>query len=57
MTSGKNAGGHGVERAEVADGALLQDAARAVDHVVRGESGGLVDDEDAIHERIGVIWS
>ena len=52
---GKDAGGHGIECAEVADGAFVEDAAGAVDDVVRGESGGLVDDEDAIHEKIGVI--
>jgi hypothetical protein len=33
----------------------MENAARAVNHVVRGESGGLVDDENAVHEKIGVI--
>ena len=45
----KDAGGHGIEGAEVADGAFVENAAGAVDHVVRGESGGLVDDEDGVH--------
>jgi hypothetical protein len=36
----------------MADGALAEDAAHAIDHIVRGPSGGLVDDDDAIHEEI-----
>jgi hypothetical protein len=39
----ENAGGEGVEGAEMADGALLQDAAYAVDDVVGGEACGLID--------------
>jgi hypothetical protein len=39
----------------MADGFLSQDAAHAVDHVVRGPTGGLVDDDYAIHGRF-VIW-
>jgi len=35
---------------------IQEDAAHAIDHVVRGPSGRLVDDDDAIHERIGLIW-
>ena len=49
---GENAGGEGIEGAEMSDGALLQNAAHAVDDVVRGPSGGLVDYDDTIHERI-----
>ena len=45
----EDAGGQRVESAEMADGALLQNAAHAVDHVVRGPTGGLVDDDEAIH--------
>ena len=45
----KDAGGHGIEGAEVADGTFAENAAGAVDHVVRGKSGGLVDDEDGVH--------
>ena len=57
----EDAGGERVEGAEVSDGALAEDAAHAVDDVVRRPSGGLVDDEDAIHEGIGrlsdrAIW-
>ena len=37
----EDAGGHGVERAEVADGALAGDAANDVDDVVRGRPAGL----------------
>ena len=48
----KDTGGHGVEGAEVADGAFVKNAARAVNAVVRGESGGLVDDEDGVHSEI-----
>ncbi len=50
---GKDSGGHGIEGAEVSDGALAENAAGAVDYVVRGKSGGLVDDEDGVHEMIG----
>jgi hypothetical protein len=32
--------------------ALLENAAHAIDHVVRGPPSGLVDDDDAIHEKI-----
>src|SRR5882724_5846042 len=46
---GEDARGQGIERAEMADGLLLQNAAHAVDHIVRGPTGGLVDDDDAIH--------
>jgi hypothetical protein len=35
---------------------LLQNAPDAVDHVVRGQSGGFVDDEDTIHGKNLVIW-
>src|SRR5579864_2662988 len=45
----KDAGGHGIESAEMADGTLIQDAADTVDDVVRSESGGLVDDENSVH--------
>jgi hypothetical protein len=34
------------------DGTLAEDSAHAGDDVVGGESGGLIDDDDAIHERI-----
>jgi hypothetical protein len=37
----------------MSDGALAENATSAVDHVVGGESGGLVDDEDGIHEKSG----
>jgi len=53
VTSGRNAGGEGVECAEMADGALLQNARMRLTTVVGGPSGGLVDDDDAIH---GGIW-
>ena len=43
------AGGQRIERTEMADGALLKDAAHSRDDIVRGPSGGLVDDDDAIH--------
>lgn len=49
----KDAGGKGIEGAEMSDGTLLKNPAHAVDHVVRGPSGGLVDYDDAVHERIG----
>jgi len=50
---GENAGGEWVEGAEMADGALLQNAAHAVDYVVGGPASGLVDDDDAIHGEPG----
>ncbi len=48
----KYTGGQRIERPEMADGALAENAAHAVDHVVGGPTSGLVDDDDAIHERI-----
>src|SRR5205807_10276355 len=39
----QDAGGQRVERSEVADGALSEDAANTVDYVVRGQSRGLID--------------
>jgi hypothetical protein len=32
------------------DRALAENSAHAIDHVVRGEAGRLIDDYDAIHE-------
>ena len=51
----EDASGERVEGAEMAYGALPKNAAHAVDHVVRGPTGGLVDDDYAIHGRF-VIW-
>jgi len=48
----QDAGGQRVERPEMTDRALSEDAANAVDYVVRGQSRGLIDDEDAVHEGI-----
>ena len=45
----EHASSHGVERAEVADGALAGGAAHEVDDVVRGYAGGFVEDEKTIH--------
>jgi len=36
----------------MADGTLPQDAAGAVDHVVRGQACGLVENENTIHAEI-----
>jgi hypothetical protein len=52
----EHAGGERVEGAEMADGTLAENAAHAVDYVVGGPSGGLVDDDDAIHGGDLVIW-
>ncbi len=41
----ENTGGHGVERAEVADGAFAGGAADDVDYVVRGHSRGFIEDQ------------
>ena len=41
----QHAGGHGVERAEVADGAFAGGAAHNVDYVVRGQSRGLIQNQ------------
>jgi len=38
----EHAGGHGVERAEVADGALAGGAAHNVHHVMRGQTRGFI---------------
>src|SRR5579864_5712766 len=40
----------------MSDGALLEDAAYAVDHVVRGQPGRFIDDEDRIHSEIRVYF-
>src|SRR4029078_1339401 len=40
--------GHRIERPQVANGALPNDAADAMDHVVRGQAWGLIEDEDAV---------
>ena len=53
---GKNACGHGVEGTEMSDGTLVEDAADAIDDVVRSEAGGLVENEDAVHGVSLVIW-
>ncbi len=45
----QNASGHGVERAEMADGFLTGDAAQSMDHVVAGHAAGLVDYEESVH--------
>src|SRR5207245_7192282 len=47
------AGGERVERPEMADGTLSQNAAHAINHVVRGQASGFIDNQDAIH---GEIW-
>ncbi len=52
----KHAGGERIESTEMADGTLAQDVAHAVDHIVGGPAGGLIDDDDAIHVRDLVIW-
>jgi hypothetical protein len=36
----------------MSDGAFAENAAGAVDHVVGGQSGGLIDDENGVHEMI-----
>jgi hypothetical protein len=41
--------GHGVERAEMADGFFAGDAAETVDDVVAGDAGGFIYDEEAVH--------
>ncbi len=43
------AGGRGVERAEVADRALAENAAHTVHDVVRGEPWRLIEDENRVH--------
>lgn len=48
----KNSGGEGIEGAEMSDGALAENAAHAVDDVMGGPTGGLIDDDDAVHEKI-----
>jgi len=45
----EHAGGERIERAQMADGALLENPAHAVNHVVGSPTGGFVDDENAIH--------
>ncbi len=45
----EDAGGHGIEGAEMADGFFAGDAADEGDHVVRGHARCFVDDEEAVH--------
>src|SRR5438105_2567751 len=51
----QNTGSHGVECAEVADGALRGGAADDVDDVVGGDAGGLVQNEKSIHARTSLL--
>jgi hypothetical protein len=44
----EDSGGHGIEGSEVAYAALSGDATDAIDDIVRGESGGFVEDEDGV---------
>ena len=46
---GKHAGGERIEGPEVSYRALLENAADAVNDIVRSETSGLVDDQDGIH--------
>jgi hypothetical protein len=45
----ENSGGRGIEGSEMADRALPQNSAHAIDHVVRGKAGRFIDDDDTIH--------
>jgi len=45
----EDAGSHGIERAEVADGLFAGDAAETADDVVAGDTGGFIYDEKAVH--------
>ena len=45
----EDSGGHGVEGAEVADGAFAGGAAHDINDVVRGEAGGFVDNQESVH--------
>src|SRR5439155_207385 len=36
---------------------LLVNAAHAVDHVVRGQTGGLIDDQDSVHSSSLLSWT
>ena len=47
--NGQDSGSRGIQGAEMTDGALAENAAHTIDHVVRGETGRLIDDEDTIH--------
>ncbi len=51
----EHAGGQRIERAEMTDATLAKNAAHAGDHVVRGPTRGLIDDDNAIHERIEYV--
>src|SRR6185437_5670429 len=45
----EDARGHGIKRAEMADGFFAGDAAEAADDVVAGDAGGFIYDEKAVH--------
>ena len=48
----QHSGGQRIERAQVPYRTLRDDAAHAVDHVVRGQPRRFIDDEHAVHEKI-----
>ena len=49
------ASGHGIERTEVSNRALAENTPDAADHVMRGQAGGLIDNDDAIHAGFGNV--
>jgi hypothetical protein len=51
----KYAGCHGIERAQVSDRTLAENAPGSAHHVVRGQACGFIDDDDAIHEGGNVV--
>ena len=51
----ENSGGHGVERAEVADGFFAGGAAHDGDYVVRGHAGGFVEYQKTVHAASSLV--
>ena len=51
----EDSGGHGVERAEVADGFFSGGATDDGDDVVRGHAGGLVEYEETVHAATSLV--
>src|SRR5579871_639640 len=53
----KNSGGHGIERAEVADFASAGQSAQPVHDIVRCHAGRLIDDDCSIHDQNSIAES
>src|SRR2546430_17152843 len=53
----QNTGGRRVQCAQVTDRALLENAAHTIHHIMRGQTGGLVDYPDSVHIGSLLSWA